>query len=137
MRGCFALLVEYSDDQPTGNVQIVDWFSRKEPHVCRSTFAAELHAALDGLNQGMLIQTAIHEMLHGARSASELLKLRETGGIRPVLELCIDARAVFDAVTAGAVKVPADKHLFLHLLKLREMIRRISVLSNLVGSIRA
>ena len=38
------------------------------------------------------------------------------------MELCLDARSVFDAVTASTVKVPADKHLFLHVLKLREFL---------------
>ena len=123
MRGCILLLVEdRAPASPCGKVQVVDWFARKQPHVCRSTFAAELHASLDGLNQGLIVQTAVHEVAHGVAKPSELLDLRQQAKLRPALEACLDARSVFDAVTASTVKVPADKHLFLHVLKLREFL---------------
>ena len=42
-------------------------------------------------------------------------------GAYPVeCELLIDARAVFDSLTAKTVKTPADKNLLLHVLALRE-----------------
>ena len=124
MRGCLLLLVEMANPStsPVGRVQLLDWFARKQPHVCRSTFAAELHAALDGLNQAMLVQTTLHEVQHGVMSADALLRARESGEMTPRLELAIDAKAVFDALTAAVVRVPADKHLYLHLRKLREFL---------------
>ena len=51
MRGCVLMLVDGSGrETPGGRVQLLDWFTRKQPHVCRSTFAAELHAVLDAVN---------------------------------------------------------------------------------------
>ena len=51
-------------------------------HVCRSTFAAELH--------------------------SQLSELLEIGSLLPPMEACLDARSVFDAATAPHASVPAD-----------------------------
>ena len=63
MRACCILLVSGTgDDTPAGAQQLVDWFSRKQPHVCRSTFAAELHAVLDGVNQALIVQSLLTEM---------------------------------------------------------------------------
>ena len=64
----------------------------------------------------------LHEIQNGVASATELLAAREAGLMAPPVELCIDARSVYDAVTAAVVKVPADKHLFLHVRKLREFL---------------
>ena len=122
MRGALVLLVESESDQPFGKVHVLDYYARKQPHVCRSTFAAELHAALDALNQGIVIQAALSELAYGAQSASVLADWQERGLLEPSLEMCIDARSVFDAVTAPTVQVPSDKHLHLHVLSLRDFL---------------
>jgi len=122
MRGCVLMLVETDGSTPMGKVQVLDWFSRKQPHVCRSTFAAELHAALDALNQGLIVQALLSEIALGTRSARELLDIQSAGRCQPELHLCVDARSVYDAVCAEKVSVPADKHLFLHVAKMREFL---------------
>ena len=123
MRGSLLCLVEVNaQGSPMGKVQVIDWFSRKQPHVCRSTFAAELHAALDALNQGFIVQALLMEIIGGARSAADLLDAQQSGTCEPHVHLCVDAKSVYDAVTATTVSVPADKHLFLHVAKLREFL---------------
>ena len=79
---------------------------------------------LDGINQGLIVQAALHEIEHGAMSASDLLGVMMRGELSPPLQIILDARSVFDAIAANPVSTPADRHLRLHLLKAREFIDR-------------
>ena len=60
------------------------------------------------------------EVLLGARSPLELLEIHNSGQYAVECELFVDARAVFDSVTAKTVKTPADKIFLLHALALRD-----------------
>ena len=86
----------------------------------RSTYAAELLSLLDAVGQGNIITTAMDEVLSGATSAAKLLE-RHTQGRRCMEhDAIVDAKAVFDGVTAECPKTPADKPLFIHALAMRE-----------------
>ena len=124
MRGCLVMLVSGDGHRtPGGSCQILDWFARKQPHVCRSTFAAELHASLDAANQSVLIQALLTELKLGTKSASTLCELQDAGRLEPPLHVCIDAKAVWDAIRVDPTAVPSDKHLMLHVLKMKEFVR--------------
>eukprot|EP00971_Amphidinium_carterae_P176268 3494277-Amphidinium_carterae.1 len=96
VKACVLLL---GGSKPGGPVQIVDWYSRKQTHVCRSTYAAELHALSDG--RSFLLHTAgllllhtaglLHEVLHGHVGPEECSKRVETGGWGFRLALATDA----------------------------------------------
>jgi hypothetical protein len=124
MRGCMIMIVDnsFGTDSPGGKVQLLDWYARKQPHVCRSTFAAELHAALDAINQGMVIQAVLTELKVGTMSAAVLAKMQTEGKFAIDLEVCVDAKSVFDAVSADKIAMPNDKHLMVHCLKFREFL---------------
>jgi len=123
MRGCFIMIVAQDQEcSPTGMVAVLDFYARKQSHVCRSTFAAELHSALDAYNQAFIIQCALTELTLGAQTATQLLERTAQGALMPPMELCVDAKSVFDAITASTVQVPADKHLFIHVLRMRELV---------------
>ena len=100
----------------------LDWLSKKQNHVCRSTYAAEIHAALDNTSTGTIINTALNEILWGTQSATTLLQWFEAGQSAIPMHLAIDARSVFDSIIANPIKTPADKIFLLHAKKLREMI---------------
>lgn len=101
-------------------VQPVEFLCKKQNHVCRSTYAAEIHSALDLVGLGMLIQSTITEVLTGTLSALELLEVHNNAGHAVQMHLFIDAKAVYDSITARNVKTPADKILLLHALALRD-----------------
>ena len=68
MRGCSLVLISGTGvDTPGGEQQLVDWFSRKQPHVCRSTCAAGLPAALDGVDQTPMGQSFLTWEAFGTR----------------------------------------------------------------------
>ena len=131
MRGCIVLLAEAS--QPSSGVstpalvpgqevkcQVLDWYSRKHSRVVRSTYAAELLSLLDAVGQGNLIATAIDEVQCGAATARQLLDRHAECRRAVQHDAAVDAKAVFDGVTAEQPKTPAEKPLFLHALAMRE-----------------
>ena len=82
----------------------------------RSTYAAELLSLLDAVGQGNMVATAMDEIHSGVETATQLLA-RHTGRQRPIEhDACVDAKAVFDGITAQCPRTPADKPLFLHAL---------------------
>ena len=123
VRGCFTLLVEATENSPGGRCMVIDYYSRKQPHVCRATFAAELHAALDAANHGLKILACLTEIQLGSHKASKLLELQNAGSLAFEHHLCIDARSVFDAVANTGTPKPAEEHMTLHVLKLQEWLR--------------
>ena len=68
------------------------------------------------------IQSLLTEMRLGCMTASQLCALQGAGRLEPKLHCCVDAKSVWDAVRADTIAVPADKHLFLHVLKMREFL---------------
>ena len=132
MRGCVILLAEDTPAPAGGDAsltlvpgqevkcQVLDWYSRKHSRVVRSTYAAELLSLLDAVGQGNLIATAIDEVQRGAGSARQLLERQAVCQRAVRHEAAVDAKAVFDGITAEQPKTPAEKPLFLHALAMRE-----------------
>ena len=86
----------------------------------RSTYAAELLSLLDAVGQGNMVATALDQIHSGVETATQLLA-RHTGRQRSIEhDACVDAKAVFDGITAQRARTPADKPLFLHALAMRE-----------------
>ena len=102
------------------SVRPVEHVCRKQQRICRSTYSAELRSALDLTGLALLILGTLAEVLTGALGPIQLLDVHNSGAYPVECELFIDARAVFDSVTAKTVKTPADKILLLHALALRE-----------------
>eukprot|EP00974_Lingulodinium_polyedra_P068994 6679910-Lingulodinium_polyedra.AAC.1 len=57
MRGCVIVLARASgeDTLASGKVQLIDYVSRKQKHVCRATFAVELFAVVDTADMLMML----------------------------------------------------------------------------------
>ena len=124
---CLAIksgIIALAHDGPehADRVVAIDWLSKKQQHVCRSTYAAELHSSLDLVGLGMIISSAFNEVMFGVQSASTLAGWQDEGKFAIPQDLFIDARAVFDSVTANPVKTPADKMLLLHAKALNSML---------------
>ena len=112
------------------NVHVLDWTCKAQRHVTRSTFAAELFAAGDAVEQGMLVAQILHETEKGELSAGDARQLREQGGFLPVA-LYVDTILVFAATTATFVRTPAEKSLLCHVQFLRDLLDK-RVLTSLI-----
>ena len=66
------------------------------------------------------LMVALHEVAHGPLRADEARKIREEGGLKVSADALIDAKSVFDAVTASPLKAPTEKNLANHLFWVRE-----------------
>ena len=126
LRGGFILVTERgADGKLGGKSQVLDYYCRKHSRVCRSTYTAELHNLIDICNQALLVRSMLVELEVGPTAPAKLAEIIDSGLHNMIsVEGIVDAKAVFDSVTADVVKTPDDKHMLLHALKLREWLDR-------------
>ena len=103
-------------------IQILEFVSKKQTRVCRSTFTAELYSALDVMSLGNLINLALTEVLTGSRTASTLADVQENGENTLQADLILDAKSVYECVSAADTKTTTDKLMLIHALKLKELL---------------
>ena len=119
LRGLAAILCEdrKNDVKPnriTSNANLIDSTVRR---VVRSTFGAELDGLVDSIERMLLLQCALHQTYCGtAQSPEEMVALLEHGMMYPPLDICVDARAVYDAISAAYACEPAVSSLKFHLI---------------------
>ena len=104
--------------------QLLEYVSRKQSRVCRSTYAAELYSALDLIGVAINISLGLTEVLSGVKSATQLADMLENGRNVLSLDCVIDARSVLDSISQSEVKTPNDRIMYIHALKLREHLDR-------------
>ena len=68
-----------SDFTQASVIHILDWACRSQRHVTRSTFSAELLAAGDAVDQGILISHMVHELENGPMTAFDARNRRMHG----------------------------------------------------------
>ena len=104
---------------------VLDFYARKQTHVVRSTFAAELMAMIDAVQCGTLINLVLTELFSESTfAAADLARMQESGKLLLPLEVCVDAKSVYDALASDPVRVPTEKSLYIHLLAMSDLIRR-------------
>ena len=122
LRGTLYLRTDGRSTHGDCNVHCIEYMSKALRNVTRSTFAAELLAACDSIDLGILIQLMIHEIEVGPVTASEARDLRMRGGYAVPMTLQVDAKSVYAAVTATYIKAPAEKNLLSHIQFVRELL---------------
>jgi hypothetical protein len=124
LRGFVILLTAICPDHPGGDSIILDYGTKKHKRVNRSTFAAELNAAVDTLDVAIMVQYVLEEVFCPMHSPPEIMqKVYEEARMRFPLELIIDAKAVFDSITVKDYNAPAESTLVNHLHSVREQLR--------------
>ena len=89
---------------------LIDWACKSQKCVTRSTFSAELLAAGDATDQGILLSQILWEVEVGPLTKQEAKERRDSGGFLP-MSLYVDAKSIYAAITAVFIKPPADKSL--------------------------
>jgi hypothetical protein len=120
MRGAMILLCEEAENHPGGNCHVLEWYSRKQRRVTRSTFSAELNSASDAYEIAKLIAMTVAECVHPYPNIQALVALEETGSFPVPIHLVVDARSVFDALKATEIKAPSEISLIMFLCQLKE-----------------
>jgi hypothetical protein len=109
-----------NDNDSRKILQPLEYVCKKQNHVCRSTYAAELHSALDLCGLALLINQTLTEVLSGVMGPSQLLEIHNSGQHSLSADLYLDAKSVFDSLVSKVPKTPADKVLLLHVLALQQ-----------------
>ena len=81
----------------------------KHRRVC-STFAAELYNLIDITNLALIILSLFSEVTFGSMSAEQLCDAMESGKSAFPVKSVVDAKSVFDALSANPVKPPEEDH---------------------------
>ena len=104
---------------------MIDFVSKAQRHVTRSTFSSELFAATDATDSGLLHTIVLHELKHGVLSSDEA-RLMIEGSKTCSVHLClvVDAKSVSSAATAPNLRIPAEPSLLLHVNWLRSLLMR-------------
>ena len=126
LRWLAATLCEDEGDgaRPHGSgdkANVVDFTVRRQRRVVRSTFSAELNGMVDSAEREVIftVYIALDILWYSAGSGKNDRQL-EGRLSYPPLDLCVDARAVYDSVAATDVCEPAGSSLKLHLISVRD-----------------
>ena len=120
LRGGVIGLLEEGRGPVGGVLHVLEFFSRKQKRVTRSTFGAELHNMSECSELGMLLSGCVHEVYMGAQPAIKLAQLEDSGSFSVSVHLFLDAESVFQAVKASEISVPTEANLLYPLKALRE-----------------
>ena len=117
-QGGHLILLANRTNQLCGACTLLTGRSAKSKRVANSTMCAETLSLLGGVEEGMLVQTWIHELLHPNLTALELTKVEPKS--LPMMIACIDCDDVHAVLIKAAAPAPTNKSMALHLAALRE-----------------
>ena len=102
---------------------MLEYYSRRQRRVTRSTFGAELHGLADGTELAKLIGYAISELLLPHQvSPADLVRREESGTLALQMEAVIDCKSVFDALANPDTQTPSESSLIMILCQLKELL---------------
>ena len=120
IRGAVIAIVQSIIGSPGGLLHVLEWYSRKQRRVTRSTYSAELNALADAVDFGKLMAMTLSEVLRPFPNAPDLTPLEEQGKFLVPLEACVDARSVYDSLKMDELKAPTEVSLIMMLSALKE-----------------
>ena len=109
-----------SETDPGGNWHVIEFYSRRQRRVTRSTFSAELHGFADALEIGKMLAMLFTEVYTPNITPRELVRADETGALAISMDGVIDAKSVFDALSVADIRPPTEASLVMILLSIKE-----------------
>ena len=124
--GIIALVDKEFPKLGVNDIQIIEYISKKQTRICRSTYSAELFSCLDVCGLAQNVSMAITEILQGTMTATALSDTLEAGKLALELDVVIDAAAVYEnlIVEETKLKTPSDVGMLIHALKMKELLKR-------------
>lgn len=123
MRGALIAIAEDHPGDPGGKANTVEYYSRRQRRIVRSTFGAETNGAADAVEIGRMIAYTLAEILVPDCTAATLTRMDETGTLPIKLQLLVDCKSLFDTLKADEVKMPREASLVMLLHQLKESLR--------------
>ena len=123
IRGAILGICELREGNVGGKLHVLEYYSRKQRRVCRSTFAAELNAIADALEIARLINLTVACCHKPFKSYQQLQALEDEGNMPLAVEVVTDCRSVFDALANEDTKTPSESSLVLILHAVKELMQ--------------
>ena len=127
-KGAYAifLVVSYNNDSIGGYAHLLEFNSRKSRRVVKSTWGAEMHALISGLERAeriyywlMEIWQGFDHVPKGVHRVSTTLNAKQ----HIAFQACIDCKGLYDSIVSPVVGSLTDMSMQLYLISLRESIR--------------
>ena len=119
-RGSMIVLSADNPENPGGDIHVIDYQSKKQKRVTRSTYGAEIHGLADTMEAARTIACAYTELYTGAKTFDGLCKIEDHGKYHFPIDACLDAKSVFDSIVVADLKRPAEASLINILGQMRE-----------------
>jgi hypothetical protein len=123
MRGYIVAFGKQDDSSPGGPLHLLDWGSKKQKRVTRSTYSAELNSLIDCFELSKIICTAATESLQPALRPRDVIRLEERGALALPIECTIDAKSVFDSLAQAEITPPTESALVFVLQVIKEALK--------------
>ena len=123
MRGAIIGIGTEQVETPSGGLHVLEFYSRKQRRVTRSTFSAELNGLSDGFEFGRMIAQTVAEIVSYVPKASELTRMEESGKLPVPIVCVVDARSVFDSLVQEEIRPPSEVSLIMMLCGIKESMR--------------
>lgn len=123
MRGALIGVGTEQVETPAGGFHVLEFYSRKQRRVTRSTYSAELNGLSDSFEFGRMISQTLAEIVSHVSSAAALTHMEESGKLPIPLVCVIDARSVFDSLVQDEIRPPSEVSLVMMLCGIKESMR--------------
>ena len=123
MRGSIIGLAERHENTLNCQINVLDFYSRRQRRICRSTFGVELNSASDGVEVAKMIAFTLAELLIPSCTPRSLLEMEENGTLPVKICLATDCRSLFDALRVDETQVPTEQSLVMLLMQIKENLR--------------
>ena len=120
MRGYVWALASHQD--ANFELQVLEYTSSRQNHVCRGVWSAELHNQCDMADMGLLLSAYFEELRFGELGSEELRNRKVSGKYAMQLHLFTDSYSIYSYLKAAHLKFPAEKATFIHLAYLKELL---------------
>ena len=120
MRGYVWALASYSDSKY--NLQVLEYVSSRQHHVCRGVWSAELHNQCDMADMGLILSSFFEELRHGQIGCTELRRRQIEGKFSMEVHMYTDSYSIYSYLRAAHLKFPAEKATYLLLAYLKEQL---------------
>jgi hypothetical protein len=120
MRGAIIAISSDNALTLTGTLHVVEFYSRRQRRVTRSTYSAELNALSDAYEFAKLVALTLAEIVRPCPYAKLLTTMEEIGNLPVCVQMIVDARSVYDSLIAEEIRVPSESSLVMQLHVLKE-----------------
>ena len=103
-------------------LQVLEYTSSRQNHVCRGNWNAELHNLCDMIDMGLILSAFFEDLKFGKIGAEEMRRRKVNGSFAMGLHGFTGSFSIFSYLKASHLKFPAEKATYIHLAYLKELL---------------